>query len=966
MPDHQYALPPGTYLGHYQIQSLLGHGGFGLTYLAKDLKLHRLIAIKELLPMDFAVREAGTKTVVPKSFSDQTNLEWARQRFLEEGRTLASLHHPSILPVYEILQENATAYLVTGYVEGGDFLQWLAKHGGAVSEAKLRLITIELLGALSKVHANGYLHRDLKPQNILMNREEHPILIDFGNARMSTGERTQSMTAILTPGYAPFEQYTTSSRQGPWTDIYSLGAVLYRAITGKQPPDAADRIENDPLVPLSAQATPRFSRPFLASIDKAMQSRASARWQSAEAWSKELTNPSPQTTTNYTGSGPTRTSNTNANTKSSADQRPPISGPPPLPPLPPQPKKRGAIIALIACIFLIIGGGILAFWQPTPAVEEHNSGSLAITPAKEPVVPAKEEPKVPPTAPPTTTPPKAAPPKPELATKARPYVNSVGLEMIPVPGSHVLMARTETRVQDFRKFAKATNYQQLDGINVLKVKNREKDGYSALFEVDSKASWEKPGFTQTDTHPVVGISYAEAKEFCAWLGKEEGLTYRLPSDEEWSNAAGVGRYPWGSVWPEPKPMANYGGTEFIATLPGKGWKMAHELDDGAIYTAAVASYPANRLGFYDLSGNALEWCQDVYRASLNSPENLATNAYLKSEQSADGTPNQIVRGGSWFSYMQTSVASCYRDYDPATRRSSNLGFRVVCVLPTPTVPAKPNPATVKQASLKEPFINSLGQELVPIPGTKILMCRTETRVKDFKRYADAAPYTQRGGITVMKVTGTEAEGFKVIWEQVNATWEQPGFAQTPDHPVVCVSNKEAKDFCVWLGKQEGLTYRLPTDQEWTQAAGAGPYPWGQDWPPPPGAGNYVGQEFKDSLPESPKTKWNIAYTNNDGSARTGVVGSYMDNKYGIFDLGGNVWEHCEDPYKSALNTKEILDNNPSFKEEVDADGQPKRFRRGSSWHDWRAVLLNVTLRLPGPATSRFSDEGFRIVCEIPQ
>ncbi len=955
MPDHQYALPPGTYLGHYQIQSLLGHGGFGLTYLAKDLKLHRLIAIKELLPMDFAVREAGTKTVVAKSFSDQTNLEWARQRFLEEGRTLASLHHPSILPVYEILQENATAYLVTGYVEGGDFQQWLARHGGAVSEAKLRLIAIELLGALSKVHANGYLHRDLKPQNILMNREEHPILIDFGNARMSTGERTQSMTAILTPGYAPFEQYTTSSRQGPWTDIYSLGAVLYRAITGKQPPDAADRIEQDPLVPLCAQSLPRFSPAFLASIDKAMQNRASARWQSADAWAQELTNPSAPTTTNYPGSGAARTRNVSPGPATRTN----ISGPPPLPP---QPKKRGAIIALLLSIFLLIGGGILVFWQSSPAVEEHNSGALASLPATtEPVVPPKEVPKEIPKA----TPVKPAPPKPELATQARPYVNSLGLEMIPVPGSNVLMARTETRVQDFRKYATATKYHQLDGIHVLKVKNKEKDGYTATFELDPKASWEAPGFTQSETHPVVGVSLAEAKEFCAWLGKEEGLTYRLPSDEEWSNAAGVGRYPWGSVWPEPKPMANYGGPEFIATLPGKGWKLGHELDDGAIYTAAVATYPANRRGFYDLSGNVLEWCQDVYRASLNAPESLATNPYLKTEQNEDGTPNQIVRGGSWFSYLQKSLASSFRDYEPAERKSSHLGFRIVCVLPTSTTPVRPNLATVKRASLQEPFVNSLGQELVPIPGTKILMCRTETRVKDFKRYADAAPYTQRGGIIVMKVNGTAAEGYKVSWEQVSATWEQPGFAQTPDHPVVCVSYKEAKDFCAWLSKQEGLKYRLPTDQEWTQAVGPGPYAWGQNWPPTASVGNFVGEEFKDSLPDNPKNPWKTAYAGDDGAARTAVVGSYLDNKYGIFDLGGNVWEFCEEPYKNNLNTKEILESNPSFNDELDGDGHPKRFCRGGSWQCWRQGLLTVTLRLPGADTTRYSDEGFRIVCELP-
>lgn len=123
MPEHEYALPPGTQIQHYRIDRLLGHGGFGLTYLAQDAKLHRLVAIKELLPVDFAIRQANSSTVVARTERDRESLVWARQRFIEEGRMVASLRHPHILAVHDILEQNGTGYLVTGFIQGGDFHQ---------------------------------------------------------------------------------------------------------------------------------------------------------------------------------------------------------------------------------------------------------------------------------------------------------------------------------------------------------------------------------------------------------------------------------------------------------------------------------------------------------------------------------------------------------------------------------------------------------------------------------------------------------------------------------------------------------------------------------------------------------------------------------------------------------------------------------------------------------------------------
>jgi serine/threonine protein kinase len=291
LSEHKYSLPAGFRLGQYVIVQLLGHGGFGLTYLADDTNLHRKVAIKELLPIDFAIRETDGTTVVARSQRDRVNLEWARQRFVEEGRTLAAFHHPSILHVYDIFELHGTAYLVTHFIEGRNFEDWL-RDGRAIHEEEILPVVNSLLEALQLVHEQGFLHRDIKPENILMERKSsHPILIDFGNARMATGVKTSNMTAVLSRGYAPFEQYQTKSRQGPFTDIYALGGVLYRAISGAAPDDALDRLEEDKIRVLRDQRIPGYTPKFLATIDKALQMRREDRWQSCEEWKAALRAP---------------------------------------------------------------------------------------------------------------------------------------------------------------------------------------------------------------------------------------------------------------------------------------------------------------------------------------------------------------------------------------------------------------------------------------------------------------------------------------------------------------------------------------------------------------------------------------------------------------------------------------------------------------------------------------------------
>lgn len=236
-----HALPAGTKIGSYEVQSVLGIGGFGITYKAYDRTLERLVAVKEYLPSSLAVRTLDRTTVAPRSEGDVHDYEFGLKRFLEEARTLARFLEPSIVRVITYLEAHGTAYFVMDY-EDGECLDTYLKSEVTLSEERIRDIAIPLLHGLRTVHAHNFLHRDIKPLNIYLRRSGSPVLLDFGAARQSLGEQSRAMTGMVTPGYAPFEQYLSDGRQGPWSDIYAMGATLYQCAVGVAPVVATERI----------------------------------------------------------------------------------------------------------------------------------------------------------------------------------------------------------------------------------------------------------------------------------------------------------------------------------------------------------------------------------------------------------------------------------------------------------------------------------------------------------------------------------------------------------------------------------------------------------------------------------------------------------------------------------------------------------------------------------------------------
>jgi serine/threonine protein kinase len=285
-------LPPGYRIHWYEVEAVLGRGGFGITYLAHDTNLNHRVAIKEFLPTELAVRTSD-QTVHPLSDEHTDVFKWGLSRFVEEAQTLARFSHPNIVPVRSVFEANNTAYMIMDYVEGLS-LSRAIRSPRYSSEAELKKLILQLIDGVEQIHKAGFIHRDIKPDNIFLQDNGVPVLLDFGSARKSSGART--LTALVTPGYAPFEQYDTSSeadRQGPWTDIYALGALLYRAVVGRSPADAMARMSakldgKELLEPAGQVAMGDYSPEFLHAIDSALAFRPADRPQTIAAWRQQL------------------------------------------------------------------------------------------------------------------------------------------------------------------------------------------------------------------------------------------------------------------------------------------------------------------------------------------------------------------------------------------------------------------------------------------------------------------------------------------------------------------------------------------------------------------------------------------------------------------------------------------------------------------------------------------------------
>ena len=286
------ALPALSRLHWYVVERVLGQGGFGITYLARDTNLDQPVAIKEYLPVDVAAR-MGDATIRSRSEELRDRYRWGLERFIQEARTLARFDHPNIVRVQSVFEFNNTAYMVMRFEKGMTLSAQLDRRG-TLPERELLRILLPILDGLELIHNAGFIHRDVKPDNIHIGEDGNPVLLDFGSARQALGA-SHTLTILVAPGYAPFEQYySDSSSQGPWTDIYGLGATCYRAIAGRPPLDAVSRSKGilgstqEIMVPASVVGAGRYSGSLLAAIDHALAFAEKDRPPSIAAWRREL------------------------------------------------------------------------------------------------------------------------------------------------------------------------------------------------------------------------------------------------------------------------------------------------------------------------------------------------------------------------------------------------------------------------------------------------------------------------------------------------------------------------------------------------------------------------------------------------------------------------------------------------------------------------------------------------------
>ncbi|HCN76285.1 MAG TPA: hypothetical protein DIT13_03705 [Verrucomicrobiales bacterium] len=893
----------GDTVGPYRLCEVIGEGGFGNVWRAEQTEVvRREVALKVIkLGMD-------TAQVI--------------RRFNQERQALASLKHPHIATMLDAgVGPNGRPYFAMELVRGGTITRWCQEHNATLPE-RLRLF-IQVCQAVQHAHEKGILHRDIKPSNVLVTEVDGapvPKVIDFGIAKAMSGSQaelsllTQTGQVIGTPVYMSPEQIEGGRRLDARSDVYALGALLYEILAGEQAFDlssvgtgglAAVRhliLETHPERPSTRLRQKTSAAKHGESGEKPILSTlpADLDWITMKALEKDRLRRY-QTAADF-----------------AEDVQRHLDSLPVLARLPSLSYKAGRWLR-----------------RHRRSVALTSLGAVAATAVMLAALHLEAE---------------ARRPKRITLAPGELHTNSLGMKFTPVPGTDVLMCIHETRNRDFAAYT------------------AEVPGAVGLW-MTGVATGLDPVVEDRDNHPAMRINWEEADAFCQWLSAKEGRTYRLPTDREWSMAAGIGdqetwgpdttpksvfkvpdHYPWEGTWPPPAGAGNYSDETLKAATPStpsfiKGYH------DGFATTAPVMSFRPNKTGIHDMGGNVSEWV---------------------AERAEPGSRFRILRGAHWGSHLvedlRKTMATSARHFRDVTTvvKAPQYGFRCVleaappssaAVTPVPVAretqapdsktglqpaalpPGKfPDPLPDAEISARS-VTNSLGMKFIPVPGSDVLFCVHETRRQDYAVFAAAS--TGLGSTWLSQTVGDHPIG------------------AGNDHPVVSVSWDDARAFCVWLSQKESRLYRLPTDREWSIAAGLGPhenprpddtpeklgragrteFPWGALFPPPAGmrAGNYADSANHRAFPILSSIG---GY--NDDFVTTAPVMSFQANPFGLHDLGGNVAEWCEDWFNTARKEKTY---------------------RGSGWKDDLPENILLASRRSANAASGNYQLGFRCVLD---
>nr|WP_300988811.1 bifunctional serine/threonine-protein kinase/formylglycine-generating enzyme family protein [Thiocapsa sp.] len=658
-------------IDEFRVTRVLGAGNFGIVYECENIHLDETVAIKEFLPTELA-RRGEDGQIAPLSPATAEAFLWARDRFLQEARTLWNLARPvphrNIVRVTGYREANGSAYMFMEF-ERGQPLSDLLEACGTLTFEQLRPIVAPLLDGLERVHAANVLHRDIKPANILIRPDGSPVLIDFGAARNVALSGETSVFTTYTPRYAAMEQHYPGGDQGPWTDIYGLGATLYRAVTGRTPKSASEQLLGHTQEPAAELCRGRYPDAFLRAIDAACALKPDDRPQSVSAWRAQLLSDVPSADaatvvmTKVSATDLTRFSASETTAQTSGETTgsvPDEAGPPPPDPSPRRPLLWFILTAVLAAV---VGAGAWYWWsqqEMDPRVEpfaphDRFSDPLRIGGAGPSMI---------------------AIPSGEFAMGSpveEDGRNSDEARHAAVVSEPFAMSRTEITVGQFSEFTRAVDYRT------------EADRESACLRTDDEGielvadlslSWEKPGYPVTREHPVVCVTWNDARAYADWLGEQTGREYRLPTELEWEYAARAttttSRH-WGDNLEASCEFANTADETVLAdadeTRRIEGARSACR--DGHLYAAPVATFHPNLFGLHDMLGNVAEWTCSVYDPVYGGGQTECLDATRRR-----GPAPIVIRGGSWLT-SPALARSAARDGLPSNLGLNTIGFRVL-------------------------------------------------------------------------------------------------------------------------------------------------------------------------------------------------------------------------------------------------------------------------------------------------
>ena len=912
--DHVNALPPGTRFEEYRLDAVLGAGGFGITYRAYDANLDKFVAIKEYLPVEFATRTEAS-TVVPHSNANAQDYHWGLTRFLDEARTLARFDHPHLNRVHRFFESNGTAYMILEYVQGETLADQLSRERQLPEESLQRLLE-EVLSGLEVMHEAGYVHRDIKPGNLMLREEDgSAVVLDFGAARQAVGQRSKAITSILTPGYAPVEQYDSQADDvGPWSDIYALGMVAYRCVSGisdGELPDAVTRGRTQrkggvDLQPAIEAGKGRYNQKLLEAIDWAIEVDEEDRPQSVDAWRQALAGDGRR-------QGPAKPVRKPA-TQKTRDTTTGRSGP------------SWSTVALTVVIVALLGVGAWWGWQEYPQLFSQRSDDTqqlaqqaATTDVPGEILQETESGESGEAVARTE---QAQPP--EIAEAEQPASKEPALSPEEADVARLLEA-AEADLKVRRLTSPAGNnawdrYQQvleIDPANSDAIKGMERviESYMQLFgaEVEKEDFDKAAGYLAkiSELHPDSPVlEEGEQRLKDAKQAREN----RLAEQERQRQAEAAVRQ---------------------AELERQRIEQTIREHWAAFNTALEAEDISEAVGILDqvrelnpeepglATGEqrlveleqqlAIQRLWDAFGAAMDAEEFGAAASHLAEIRGLNSAEPRLAEGELRL--------------DDARRAAETRALTGDMV----SIPG----GTFRMGDLSgDGYDNEKPVHNVTVPSFKL--GKYEVTVGQFRRFVEATGYrtdAERGmGGNEGCRTYTDDD-----WDWTpGRSWKNPGYAIEDNQPVVCVSWNDAQAFIEWLTEQTGETYRLPSEAEWEYAARSGTrtkYSWGND----------IGYNRANCAECG--SRWD--------DHRAAPVGSFSANAWGLHDMHGNVWEWVQDCWN-----KNYMGAPSDGSAWVSGDCN-LRVHRGGSWYNTPRRLRSAD-RNGFTRANRSYNRGFRL------